>query len=149
MRTLLFLSLLWAVSPLQGQSQFNFEPQADTEEEVASIHILYRTEAAPGAAYRLRTTFAPNDPVKLAPNSYTLLEISEDYLGFFANSMEPGAPLVMNLERGKHYFYRFTRFGLDELLIDELSEQEVKMELFFNGIKPEPRRTYELGIPGA
>ena len=33
-------------------------------------------------------------------------------------------------ERGKYYFYRFTRFGLDELLIDELTEQEFKMELF-------------------
>jgi hypothetical protein len=52
-------------------------------------------------------------------------------------------------EGGKHYFYRFTRFGLDELLIDELTEQEFKMDLFFNGIKPEPKRTYKLGIPGS
>lgn len=47
-------------------------------------------------------------------------------------------------EGGKHYFYRFTRFGLDEL-----TEQEFKMELFFNDIKPESKRTYKLGIPGS
>ncbi|MEQ8706853.1 MAG: hypothetical protein RIC19_23170 [Phaeodactylibacter sp.] len=141
MRTFLFLSFLWAICPLQGQSQFKFEPQADAEEEVASIHILYRIPTGAVAGYRLWTTFAPDDPVKLTPNSYTLLEVSEDYLGFFANGGEPEKPLIINIERGKHYFYRFTRFGLDELLIDELTEQEFKMELFFNGIKPESKRT--------
>jgi hypothetical protein len=151
--TFLFLCLLWAACPIKGQSQFTFEPQANADDETAYIHILYRPEGGGIVGYRLRTTFAPDDPVRLFPNSYTLLEVSEDYLGFFANSSERIRPLVLDLERGKHYFYRFTRieqvglgFGVK---IDEMAEQEFKMELFFNNIDPEPKRTYELGMPGS
>jgi len=149
--TLLFLSLFVVASSLQGQSQFTFEPQANTNEETAYLHILYRNYPGLLTGYKLHTTLAPNDPVKLSANTYTLLKVSEDYIGFFPNSGESTKPLVMDLERGKHYFYRFSALfqGLElGLIIDELTEQEFKMELFFNNIDPdEPRRTYELKIP--
>jgi len=151
--TLLVFSLFLVVCPLVGQSQFTFEPKANTNGEVAYLHILYIGQRALGAGYRLRTTLAPNDPLKLSPNSYTLLKISEDYVGFFADLGESTKPLVLDLERGKHYFYRFTSVfdGLEfGTTIDELTEKEFKMELFFNGIDPdEPKRTYELEISGS
>lgn len=150
--TLLVFSLFLVVCPLVGQSQFTFEPQANTDGEVAYLHILYIGQTS-WAGYRLRTTLAPNDPVKLSPNSYTLLKISEDYVGFFADPGESTKPLVLDLERGKHYFYRFSSVphGLEfGTTIDELTEKEFKMELFFNGIDPdEPKRTYELEISGS
>ena len=143
---LLVFSFLLVVCSVEGQSRFTFEPQANTDDDVAYIHILYRVDA--GFGFRLRTTFDPDNPVKLTPNSYTLLKVAENYIGFFSNAAAQTKPLVLDLERGKHYFYRFTRFDF-ELNVDEMTEQEFRMELFFNHTEPTPKRTYEFGLPGA
>lgn len=146
--TLFFICFVWLALPAIGQSQFAFEPQADAGDDVAYVHLLHKVETGAIAGYRLRTTFAPDEPLRLAPNSYTLLKVSEDYVGFFANNPEQTKPLIIDLERGKHYFFRFTRLGF-EFNIDELTQREFEMELFFNNIDVEPKRIYELGLPGS
>lgn len=146
--TLLFLSLLWGVLPLMGQSQFTFEPQANATKDVAYIHILYKTETLTLGKFRLRTTLTPDDPLRLAPNSYTLLKVAEDHVGFFSNYDEQTRPWIMDLEPGKHYFFRFTWLPL-QVNIDELTQREFEMELFFNNIAVEPKHIYELGMPGS
>jgi hypothetical protein len=146
--TFLLLSLLCFLAPVWGQSQFVFEPKAEAETDIAYVHILFKTESLDISGYRLRTTFAPDDPVRLAPNSYTLLKVSEDYLGFFSNAPRQTKPLIMDLEPGKHYFLRFTRIPFN-VNVDHLTEGEFEMELFFNDIDREPKRTYELGMPGS
>lgn len=145
---ILSFSVFCLLSPVWGQSQFTFAPPTDVAEDVAYIHVLHKAETGTLLGLRLRTIFTPEDPVKVSPNSYTLLKVSEDHIGFFSNNSEQTQPWLMDLERGKHYFLRFTRMGF-ELNVDELTEREFEMELFFNNIDVEPKRTYELGMPGS
>jgi len=130
-----------------AQSQFTFEPRSETSEEVAFVHLVYKTESFAIPGLRLRTTFAPNDPIKVKPNSYTLLKVNEDFVGFFSNDPDQKKPLILNLEKGKHYFYRFTFLPFN-LNVDQLTEDEFEMELFFNGIESQPREVITTGLKG-
>lgn len=132
---------------LSAQAQFTFEPAGDAPEDVAYVHILYKTESFTIPALRLRTTFSPDDAIKVKPNSYSLLKVTEDYIGLFSNAPDQKKPLILNLEKGQHYFYRFTLLPFN-MNIDQLTADEFEMELFFNGIEAEPREVITTGLAG-
>lgn len=141
-----FFSLCVA-GTLAAQSQFTFEPTTDASQDVAYVHILYKTESFTIPGLRLRTTFTPDDAIKVKPNSYSLLKVTEDYIGFFSNDPDQKKPLILDLEKGQHYFYRFTLLPFN-MNIDQLTEDEFEMELFFNRIDKEPREVITTGLEG-
>lgn len=141
-----FFSLCLA-GALSAQSQFTFEPAVDAPEDVAYVHVLYKTESFTIPGLRLRTTFSPDDAIKVKPNSYSLLKVTEDYIGLLSNAPDQEKPLILNLEKGQHYFYRFTFLPFN-MNIDQLTADEFEMELFFNGIETEPREVITTGLEG-
>jgi hypothetical protein len=124
---------------ITADQAYAFDAQLlDVPEDEVHIHILHKTVSI--FNYRLHTTLQ-DDPIKLAPNSYTLLETDATEIGFFRNTRVNNLPIKLRFEPGKNYFLRITRWDgfLWQFDIDELSEREFSMELFANNVEPKPK----------
>ena len=145
MKNILFLSfavLLTCSSYAQAivaDQAYAFDAQVlDVPEDRVRIHILHKSISL--FNYRLHTTLQ-DEPIRLSPNSYTMLETSAEEIGFFRNANVNNLPVRLRFERGKNYFLRITRWDgfLWQFDIDELTEREFAMELFANNVDPKPK----------
>jgi len=146
MKNLILLTLAMALSlssfaqSIAADKAFEFNTQSHSvPEDQVHIHILHKTVSV--FNYRLHTTLQ-DEPLKLSPNSYTLLQTNATEIGFFRNTKVNNLPIKLRFEPGKSYFLRITRWdGFQwQFDIDELTEREFKMEFFANSIDPRPNK---------
>lgn len=145
MKNILFLSFAVLLScssyaqAIVADQAFEFSAQLlDVPEDKVRIHILHKSVGLFG--YRLHTTLQ-DEPIKLSPNSYTMLETSAEEIGFFRNASANNLPVRLRFEHGRNYFLRITRWDgfAWQFDIDELTEREFAMELFANNVDPKPK----------
>jgi len=136
----LFFACFSGVAFAQTTANQAFEFQSAVTAENADkvrIHIFYT--AGPLANYRLFTSLQ-EEPIRLKPRNYVLLESEEQVIDFFKNPAVNDMPLRLEFERGKDYYFRISRSVDDpwDVNIDEMTERAFQMEIFASSASPKP-----------
>jgi len=119
-----------------GQA-FEFEAPITTDNaDNVRLHIFYSSLFS---NYQFFTSLQ-EDPIKLKPRSYVLLESEEEIIDFFRNTAVNDMPVRLKFERGKDYYFRISRSVDDawDINIDEMTERAFQMEIFISNASPKP-----------
>ena len=127
-----------AFAQTAANQAFEFESSVTAENaDKVRLHIFYT--ASPLLNYRLFTSLQ-DEPIRLKPRDYVLLESEGQVIDFFRNPAVNNMPLRLNFERGTDYYFRMSRSvdGAWDVNIDEMTERAFQMEIFASNASPKP-----------
>ncbi len=99
--------------------------------ETVRLHLLHRSNVC---SFQLKTHLNPDKPVKLAPQSYTMLEFDETQLGIIQDINFAEQMVFFDFEKGKDYYFRISRNEDQAPVVQEMSANAFKLELLLGGI---------------
>ncbi|MBK7871868.1 MAG: hypothetical protein IPJ74_14895 [Saprospiraceae bacterium] len=103
--------------------------------ETVRLHLLHQGRMT---GFCLKTHLNYDRPVRLAPQSYTVLEFNDAQLGIIQELNFSEQMIYLNFEKGKDYYFRISQAENAYPAIDEMSENAFKMELLLSDIDFHP-----------
>ncbi|MDX1941521.1 MAG: hypothetical protein SFU99_13265 [Saprospiraceae bacterium] len=103
--------------------------------ETVRLHLLHQGRMN---GFCLKTHLNYDKPVRLAPQSYTVLEFNDAQLGIIQELNFSEQMIYLNFEKGKDYYFRISQTTNAYPTIDEMSANAFKMELLLNDIDFHP-----------
>ncbi len=96
--------------------------------ETVRLHLLHQSDQC----FSLKTHLNAQQPIRIAPHSYIVLEFAETHLGIIQDINFADQMTSLEFEKGKDYYFRISAADGESAQIDELPANTFKMALLFN-----------------